>query len=257
MTDTKKTVTTVQSVDRALEILIILQEYPNGLGVTELSHRLDVSKSTAHRLLMSLYTKGFVKQDKQNEKYLLGLKLIELGETVSQSLDVRKVASPFLHKLSEETGETVHLVIMEENEIVYIDKIESSATIRMYSKIGKRAPIHCTGVGKAMLAFKSQQEIDNFIKHQTFPAYTEKTITSPQEFKKHLNQIHIQGFAIDDEEHELGIKCAAAPIVNSRGEVIAGVSVSSPIMRMTEERLVDFTNKIVKTAAEISRALGA
>lgn len=255
MADNK--VTTVQSVDRALNILHILQDHPKGLGVTELSHRLDVSKSTIHRLLMSLLQKGFVKQDRENERYLLGLKLIELGEVVSENLDIRKLAAPLLNQLAEKTGETVHLVVMDNLEIVYIDKTESYATIRMFSRVGKRAPMHCTGVGKAVLAFLPEESINQVLTQKPMTKFTKNTITSKEEMFNHLKEIRNRGYSIDDEEHEEGIKCAAAPIFNYKGEVVAGISVAGPIMRVSEEKLTRIAGEILDTSRAVSKLLGA
>lgn len=252
-----KSVSSVQSVERALNIIEILQDLPNGLGVTELSHRLEVSKSTAHRLLMSLYNKGFVQQDLQTEKYYLGLKFIELGQVVTDNLDIRKVASPYLRQLTEKTGETAHLAIMDKNEIVYIDKLESSATIRMFSNIGKRAPIHCTGIGKAIFAFLQDQQIEQIIKDTGLRKYTEKTRTTREEMLIEIQEIRLRGYSIDDEEHEMGIKCSAAPIFNHKNEVVAGISVAGPIMRVTEEKLEMMAQEVLKVSTEISRLLGA
>lgn len=247
---------TVQSVDRALLIVEKLQAAPRGLGVTELATELKVSKSTVHRLLMSLLRKGFVQQDYENQKYLLGLKFIELGQSVTDNIDIRKISSLPLQKLAEKTGETAHLVIRDRCEIVYIDKIESSATIRMFSNIGKRAPMHCTGVGKAILAFLPHQDILEIVQEKGLEGFTHKTITELEPLLDHLSDIRSKGYSIDDEEHELGIKCAAAPIVNSRGEVIAGISVAGPIMRVSEEKLIDMATEVLKTSKEISLAMG-
>ncbi|MEV9641461.1 IclR family transcriptional regulator [Mammaliicoccus sciuri] len=247
-----KEVGSVQSVDRALLILEKLKYTPKGLGVTELSSELRVSKSTAHRLLMSLYKQGFVRQDPETQKYMLGFKLVEFGQTVSDNIDIRHIASSYLRQLAENTGETAHLVIKEQAEIVYIDKIESSATIRMFSNIGKRAPMHCTGVGKAILAFLPQQEILRIVEEEVLERFTPNTIVDKENLLIHLDLIRKKGYSIDDEEHELGIKCAAAPILNYKGEVIAGISVAGPIMRVSEEKLDDMATEVLKTAKAIS-----
>src|SRR5690625_4689828 len=165
-------VITVQSVDRALRILEILKDERDGLGVTELSTHLEVSKSTVHRLLMSLLKKNFVKKDKNSGKYILGLKLIELGQIVSENIDIRKLAYPYLVQLVEILDETVHLASRDNNKIVYIDKIESSSSIQMYSKIGKRVPLHCTGIGKAILAFLPEEEVLHALEQIQLTRYT-------------------------------------------------------------------------------------
>lgn len=251
-----KEVNTVKSVDRALEVLNILQSEPQGIGVTRLSEKLGVSKSTAHRLLMSLLNKNFVHQDAENQRYYLGLRLMELGQTVTDQLDIRQLASPFLHRLVGETGETAHLVIRDKSEIVYIDKIENSTTIRMFSNIGKRAPMHCTGVGKAILAFLPEERIHWVIDQRGLPRFTDTTITDREELLAHLKEIRSRGYSIDDEEHEEGIKCAAAPILNSRGEVVAGISVAGPIMRVNDNNIDQIAQHVLQAAQDISRSLG-
>lgn len=253
----KKEAITVQSVDRALTIVNILKDHPKGLGVTEISHRLDVSKSTVHRLLSSLLIQGFVKQDVENERYQLGLKLIELGEVVSSHLNIRKTAAPYLNQLAEATGETVHLVMMDQLEIVYIDKTESEATIRMFSRIGKRAPMHCTGVGKAILAFLPEEKIDEVLTERPMTKFTENTITDPVEMKQHLKEIRQRGVAFDLEEHEEGIQCAAAPLFNYHGEVVGGISVAGPMMRVDEEKLKQLSVEVHRVSREISEMLGS
>ncbi|WP_130805828.1 IclR family transcriptional regulator [Senegalia massiliensis] len=247
---------TVQSVDRALKIIEILKDRPKGIGVTELSNILEVSKSTAHRLLMSLYNADFVRQDRENEKYLLGLRFIELGEIVSNELDIKEIVYPYLHKLGNVTGETAHLAIKNKNEIIYIDKIESPKTIRMFSTIGKRAPLYCTGVGKAIFAFLPESEIINIIDSIDFVKYTENTIVTKKEMLKELENIRNSRYAIDDEEHELGIKCAAAPILNYNNEVVAGISVASPIMRLNDEKFNNIIKEVLNASKSISNALG-
>lgn len=252
-----KKIVTVQSVDRALEILNLLQYEIQGMGTTRLSERLGVSKSTAHRLLSSLLNKGFVKQSPDNQRYYLGLQLIGLGEAVIDQLDIREIAAPYMEHLVNKIGETVHLVIREGSEIVYIDKKESTETIRMYSNIGKRAPMHCTGVGKAILAYLPLEEIREIVKRKGLTKYTKNTITNYDDLLDHLSGIRSKGVSIDDEEHEKEIKCVASPILNYKNEVIAGISVSGPLMRMDDRNIELITEEVVQVSKEISKALGS
>lgn len=248
---------TVQSVDRALEIIDILQDEPQGLGVTSLSKKMGVSKSTIYRLLSSLLNKEYVRKNRETQKYHLGLRLMQLGQTVTNQIDIRQIASPVMERLVQDTGETVHLVVQNGNEIVYIDKIESQATIRMFSNIGKRAPMHCTGVGKAILSGLSDEKVENIIKENGLKKFTNNTITDPQVLKEHLNEIQMAGYSIDDEEHEMGIKCAASPIFNFKGEVVAGISVAGPIMRVDEHKIELMAKEVLKASKEVSESLGA
>ncbi|MFM1651728.1 IclR family transcriptional regulator [Brevibacillus sp. B_LB10_24] len=253
---TPRDTSSVQSVDRALYVLELLKENVDGLGITELAHRMGLAKSTVHRLLTSLKNQGYVRQDPQSECYLLGLKLIELGSVVSQSLEIRKIANPIMNQLVLETGETSHLVLLQEGEVVYIEKIESPYTIRMYSLIGKRAPVHCTGVGKAIIAHIPEEEVRKIVEQKGLPRFTANTITSFDELIANLQEIRERGYSLDEEEHEPGIYCVAAPILNHSGQPVAGLSVSGPTMRMDEEKIRLCMDRVVFYAREISKHLG-
>ena len=246
----------VQSVDRALYVMELLKENVDGLGITELANRMGLAKSTIHRLLTSLKNQGYVRQDPLSERYLLGLKLIELGSVVTQSLEIRNIAKPLMNQLVQETGETTHLVVLEEGEVVYIEKIESPFTIRMYSLIGKRAPVHCTGVGKAMIAHIPEDEVRKIVERKGLRKYTENTITKLDDLLAHLRDIREKGYSLDKEEHEPGICCVAAPILDHNGKPVAGLSVAGPTMRMNEEKVAFCTDRVVFYAREISKHLG-
>lgn len=246
----------IQSVKRALSILGILSRHPDGLGVTEIANKLDVAKSTAFRLLFTLLEEGYVQKDPQTEQYRLGLKLLHLGNEVAKSLDLRRVAHPHLKKLVELTGETTHLAIYDKGEIVYIDKIESNATIRMYSQIGLRAPAHCTGLGKAILSCLPEEEIDRLIATKGLNKFTENTLVTKESLMKALREAREAGYTFDDEEHELGVRCAAAPIFNHEGKVVAGVSIAGPTTRLSRETVRRFAPLVKAVALDISGELG-
>lgn len=247
---------TIKSVDRSLEVLDILIDYPEGIGVTELSEILDVAKSTAFRILNSLMNRGYVEQNIETTKYYLGLKLLELGEIVSSRLDIKQIAYPYLYKIREATGETAHLAILDGTEIIYIDKIESYQTLRMFSNIGRRAPIYCTGIGKVIFANLCEDHIDRLLKEISINKFTDKTITDKELLKQELVNIKKRGYSLDDEEHEEGIKCSAAPIFNYKGEVIAGISVASPLFRLDDNKFNDMINIVLYAGTEISKELG-
>lgn len=249
--------TIIQSVDRALTILNLLADSEKGLGVTEISNKLEVSKSTSFRLLSTLMQANYVKQDDESQKYFLGTKLLHLGQIVNNQLDIRKIARPYMEKLANEVQETVHLVIQENMEIVYIDKIESNQTIRMYSEIGKRAPMYCTGVGKAILANVPSVEQEHILKNIQFEKLTDKTITNEDDLKIDFEKIKQQGFSIDDEEHERGIKCAAAPIFDANNKVVAGISFSGPTIRVNDDNIEKLGKVVAQIAHEISQELGS
>lgn len=255
MSRRKKPEQLVKSLDRALDILEKIVQSEEELGVTELSNSLGLHKSTTYRLLATLAYRGYVSQDPKNNKYTPGIKLFEMGNMALNRLELRKEVRPFLTQLMHETGETVHLGILEDNEVIYIDKVESSQTIRMYSKIGKRAPVHCTGLGKVLLAYSPEDKVREIINEGLTP-FTRQTITDEEAFREHLKEIKIQGYALDNGEHEDGIRCVAGPIFDHTGEVIASFSISGPTMRVTEEKVGEYIQLIKSYSSKMSRALG-
>lgn len=253
----EKSDNTVQSIDRALEILEVLTNEKNGCGVTDIANKTALHKSTVHRLLGTLMKHGYVEKEPKSDNYRLGMKILFLASAILDRMDIRRIAKPYLEKISHETKEVVHLAVLDEGETVYIDKVESTnSSIRMYSQIGKRGPAHCTGVGKVLLSGLNEEEVETIINNKGMKAYTQYTITDLHELKKHLEEVSYQGYAIDEREHEEGIRCVAAPIYDRDRRIIAAISVSGPIFSVTVERLVDLIDIVIKTAKEISYQLG-
>lgn len=247
---------TVQSVDRALTILEELSDYEDGLGITEISRNINLHKTTVFRLMGTLIEKGYVEQDAETNKYKITLKLFELGSKKLEKMDILTIARPHLKRLVRETSEVVHLVILDGTDIVYIDKVESESTIRMHSRIGKRAPAYCTAVGKAMLAHHSDNDVERIWKNSRILKYTENTITNFDEFKEELRIIKERGYSIDNEENELGVRCVGAPIFNHKREVNFAISVSGPIMRITDDKVEEIAQKVMECSSNISKELG-
>ncbi|MBO8137325.1 MAG: IclR family transcriptional regulator [Desulfotomaculum sp.] len=246
----------VQSLDRALSILEELSRHDSGLGVTDISSVLGLHKSTVYRLLHTLMIRGYVEKIVSTEKYRLGLKIIELGQKRLESTEIRSEARHYLVKLMEETNETVHLCVLDNREVVYIDKVESSNTVRMYSRIGRRAPLYCTGVGKAILAFWPEEEIKKYVKEKGLSRKTDNTITELNQLLKHLEEVRQKGYAVDNEEHDPGIRCVAAPVQDYTGNVVASISVSGPTTRIAEDQVKLLAAKVKKCALNISKQLG-
>lgn len=247
---------TVQSVDRALTIIELLGNSSEPLGVTEIGSRLDLHKSTAFGLLCSLENKGFVRQITETGKYILGLRFVEFGEKITSGLDLRVQARPFLKKLVNEFQETVHLVVKDNLDCVYIDKVLGPRSIVVYSQIGKRAPVYSTSVGKCLLAYFTEKEQEKALANSTFECFTPNTITDIGVIKEHLVKIREQGFSIDDEEIEIGLRCVAAPVFNHKGNVVAAVSIAGPGIRITDERMPEFITAVKECAFGISETLG-
>lgn len=217
---------------------------------------MSLNKSTVHGLLVTMEQMGYVQQSTDSGKYSLGLKLFQLGMAVYNSMDLRTIALPHLHTLAEKYKETAHLAVLSEGEVVYIEKVDSPRSIRIVSRIGGRNPAHCTGVGKVLLAALPEAVLDRFLAKSNLRRYTDNTITTPLELKKHLQQIRDKGVAFDLEEFERGLRCVAAPIRDHRGTVIAAISVSGPADRLATDRLDKIADDVVETANTISRALG-
>jgi IclR family KDG regulon transcriptional repressor len=246
----------IQSVERAADVLELFLTSSSDLSVKEISEELSLSKSTAHGIIKTLEHRGYLEQNPIDLKYKLGLKLFELGIAVENQLDVGRISRPIIENLVAKLKETVHLVVLQRDEVIYIEKVEGPQTLRISSQVGKRAPIHCTGVGKAILAFQSEAEIDRILSMSPLEPYTEFTLTDKEEIKKQLKTIHQQGFSVDDEEIELGLRCVAAPIFNHQAKAIASVSCAAPTMRLEDEQLSKVIEGIKQAASEISRCMG-
>jgi IclR family KDG regulon transcriptional repressor len=250
----------VQAIERASLILDVLGQNPQGISIRELSAEVKLPKGTTHRLLSSLTYFGYAQQDARTRDYSLGFKLVELGNRLLNNLDFRTEAKSFLIDLAERTKETVHLVVLDKNEVLYVDKVESNENpsgLRMASRVGSRTPAHSCAVGKVLLAHFSNKELKEFIELHGLPTMTDKTITEPIKLKEHLKLVKTQGFALDDEENEKGIRCVAAPIHNEIGSVIAAISISGPAIRITKKRIQEtLKDEAMKSALKISRRLG-
>ncbi|EGO64348.1 IclR family transcriptional regulator [Acetonema longum] len=245
----------IQSVQRALSILEEFSIKEKELGVTEIAKRVGLNKSTCFGLLNTLQALGYIEQNSDNGKYRLGLKLFLLGQVYEAGLEIRDIAGPFLQHLADLFQETVHLVVREGMNAVYVDKVEGPQGIRMYSQIGRRVPLHATGVGKAMLAFFSETDFDS-VAAKGLPQFTANTITDETKLRSQMALIRQRGYSIDDEEIEIGLRCVAAPIFNHRGEAIAAFSVAGPSMRMTYEKMNELTQLVRETSLKVSTRLG-
>jgi IclR family KDG regulon transcriptional repressor len=245
----------VKSVDRALTILSILQQAEEPMGVTEIGAQMGLHKSSVYRILATLARRGYVHQDPLTERYTLGLKLVDLGTTVLNRLELRGIGLPYLKWLMESSREVAHLVVLRDGKAVYIEKVEYPSPVKMASRIGASVPLHCTAVGKAMLAFLPEGSVEVII-NQGLERRTPSTITDPVKLREELEHIRNCGYACDLEENELGIRCVAAPIFNISGEVIAACSISGLAMTMTESKIKECAELVCEAGRKISAALG-
>ncbi len=248
----------IQSVARAIAIMeVLLRE--SELGVSELSEELDLGKSTTYRLLQTMRIHGLIDQASSG-KYRLGVRLSIFGDTAISRLDLRKEAAPFLNTLAKLSGENVSLAIIDEFNILYIDRIDSNEPLRMGVRIGERLPAFCTSMGKVILAELPKDELDTLFENpkflKTLVRYTETTVTEIGALRIQLQTVKEQGFAIDEEEYNRGVRCIGAPIFNHLGKVVAAVSATGPSIRMTYNKIHELIPHVKETALNISQQLG-
>ena len=246
----------IKVLEKTFSILEILLQHGSSMHMTEISEKLGLYPSTIHRILDTLKHWGYVEQDPHTQKYRLGLKLLELGMAKLQQMDLVKEATPYLKELVNQCNETVHLGVLEKEEVLYLAKEESSQTIRMISYVGKRAPLHCTALGKVLLAHLSPEERKKTLEGKVLSRLTENTIIDKEELEKELSKVREQGFALDREENEKDVRCVAAPIRNYQGEVIAALSISSPIFRIDRNAQNNLKEALIETSEKISKRLG-
>lgn len=247
----------IQAVDHALDLLEQFHDDVDELGVTELSKRLKLHKNNVFRLLATLESRAYIEQNKVTENYRLGLKTLELGQTFIKQMGLLRQSRPVLESLVKECNETTYVAILKEFHIVYLDAVETDLTVRVVPRVGSRLPAYCTAAGKIQLAYMTDEELDNYIPGKELKRYTPNTITDKGELKKHLATVAEQGYAVDNEELDAGVRCVSAPIRDYTRRIIGAVSISGPSMRFPDERIDKELIPMVKKAAEeISTKLG-
>jgi DNA-binding IclR family transcriptional regulator len=245
----------IQVLERAFQILDVLAEEGSGATLLEIAAAVDLHKSTAHRLLMVLESARFIERNGTG-KYRIGSRVMELGLSAASRLDVYEVAPPYLRALGESTCETAHLAVLRDCDTVSLIDVEGRNNLRMRSAVGARRPAHCTAHGKAILAFPPPERLDDFLRSAQFSLHTRRTITSAARFRTEMRAIRERGYAIDNEELEVGLRCLGAPVRDSSGAVIAGVSISGPVFRVSQQRTPSLARAVVDAANAISERLG-
>jgi IclR family transcriptional regulator, KDG regulon repressor len=250
-----KSRTRLSSVANSLRLIKAFSEDHYEIGISDLAKRLGLAKSTVHRLASTLLEQGMLEQNAGDGKYRLGLALFELGTLVRRKMDFTVEARPFLRTLMEKTGETVHLAILDHDSVLYIITHESKQALRMGSKVGTRVPVHSTAVGKTLLAFQPEQEIARIV-GLGLPASAPNTIVDAEALQRELAQVRARGYAVDDEESEVGLRAVAAPIRSYSGSVIAAISIAGPVHRMTRKTLLGWLRELIDVADAVSQRLG-
>src|SRR5580658_6377897 len=245
----------VQALDRAFAVLDLLGESETPLGLAQVAASLQLHKSTAHRFLMVLERHRMVERT-VNGKFRLGLRLFDFGNRAIEQYDLRDRAQLHLRKLVAETEETAHLCILEAARVIYIDKIEPTRAVRMITRIGASNPVHCTSVGKAILAFLPEEKIADVIRRTRFERFTHRTIGSPEALRTEIEKTKRRGYAVDDEELEEGLRCIAVPVFDAQRFPVAAISVSGPSFRVTAQKLPSIANHLLQCVRGISADMG-
>jgi DNA-binding IclR family transcriptional regulator len=246
----------LSSVRNAARLLKVFLSREESLGVSELARRLQLAKSTVHRLLTTLATEGLIEQDSRTGGYRLGIVVFELGEAVRVHLDLHAAAGPVLASLREQTGESSQVGVLDGTEVVYVDRLESSQSLRLFTETGRRVPVHCTSSGKVLLAHLPDVERAGLLDRLTLTALTPYTLTDPLTLLADCAKARRRGWAEAVNERELGIASVAAPVRDANGTVVAAVSIGAPVVRLAAARRRRLGGLIAEAGEAISRRLG-
>jgi len=245
------------AVERALSMLELIEQRPSGLSNSELSRRLKIPKSSASYILRVLERRGYLMRDAESGKYRLGLRVLSLSQAVQLGKDIRSVALPVMRQLTQSTELTCHLAILDRGEAVYVEKVEAPGFIKMDTWVGRRMRVNTTSVGKAQVAYLTKDELEDILREHGLEAATPLSITSRERFYKELARVRAQGYAVDDEENNPGVRCIAAPVFGSRGQIAGAVGVSAATSQITKARLPKVAVVVKAAARRISEQLGS
>jgi DNA-binding IclR family transcriptional regulator len=249
----------IQSAERIFQILEYIAEHGQ-VGVVEIGSALGIHKSTVHRMLSSLISMGYVRQEEKTGRYELSFKLLRLSNKFLANIDMYSILHPYLERLAKECKETVHMVQRSGNDVIYIDKVEPvglrDSSIRMASHIGLLRPMYCSAVGKAILAELPLEEVHSIWAQSNPEKKTQYTITSLAQMEEELTRIRTCGYALDNEENEIGVRCIAAAVADYQNKVKYAFSVSAPVSRMSDEKVLELSEYILQLKKDLSKRLG-
>ncbi len=246
-----------QSVEKTMKLVDIMADAGSAMRLQDIAEKSGIPTSTVLRMLNTLLAMGYVNQDPETLKYSLSLKFAYIGARAKAQSSILQLAHPYLRRLAEQTGECTCFAAEQSHEVVYLDVIAEAANniLTVTQRIGKRAPLYCTGIGKLFLAEYTPEELDTYCQKVQFVQFTEKTLTTPEALRAELTQIRAQGFAADNEECDIGTRCIAAPVRDYTGRIIAGISVTAPTLRLNRERMEQILPIILSTVGELSQKL--
>ena len=238
--------TEIQTLARGLQIMNQLEDASEGLSVTFIARELQLEKSSVSRFLRTLHNYGYVEQDERTRRYRLGARLVALGQRRLRQFTLREQARPFLRRLVDETGECAHLAVLTHGQAFYVDQVDTSASLRVSTDIGTMAPLHCTALGKVLLAFDDIQPVKELL------VYTPHTIAEHTELNQQLERTRALGYALDDEEYTIGVRCLASPVWGDGGVLVGAMGISGPAARLTPRRLPRMAEIVIDCARACS-----
>jgi DNA-binding IclR family transcriptional regulator len=246
----------VPALTKALWILEMLAESRVGLSLPEIVQKTGLPKSSVHCILVTLQRQGYLFRNENTSRYMFGLKLFSLVNMAVSGLKLRQQAAPSLYRLMQRTGMTAHMAILEHKEAILIEKIDPSGAARKATWLGKRMEVHCTGIGKAIIAYLPEERLNELLEERPLPWHNENTIATAKRLKEDLAATAKRGYSIDDEEDEIGQRCIGAPVFDETGQVIGAISIAGTSAQITAENALDLAQQVKSAAASISRTLG-
>ena len=247
--------TRIQSLDRALDVLACVAS-GNGMTLTEIADELGHSPATVYRILTTFAAHGSLETDAASQEWFVGPTSFRIGSAFLRRTGLVERARPIMRALMDETGETANLGIEKSGQVLFLSQVETSENIRAFFPPGAQSPMYASGIGKALLAYAGENRIETYLKTENLEAFTDNTICNLADLRDELARIRTQGYAFDDEEKSKGMRCVAAPVLNNYGEVVAGISVSGPTVRLTRDRIETICGLVMKQAELLSRGLG-
>jgi DNA-binding IclR family transcriptional regulator len=245
----------VRSVERALDILLCFNSEKPSLSLTQIAEQVGMHKSTIHRLLATLEAKRFVMRDKVTGLYQLGFRFIELASIMLHDLDINRWAQPYLHQLTDLSGETVDLAVIDGDHVVYLQVVESPQRVKIAAAVGEQLPMYCTATGKAFLAYLPESQVEEILANG-IARYTENTLTTPEDLFRDLRQVRRRGFAISEQEYERDINAVAAPVLDINGCPLAVIAIVGPSFRLSHDRMIKLGQSLLATTSAIAREVG-
>jgi DNA-binding IclR family transcriptional regulator len=246
----------IRSVTKAIRLLEALAGDTVPIGVSDLARRLDMDKASVSRMLRTLEQAAFVAQDAQSQRFTLGVALIALGQKALKRIDLRDSARPSLEALAKATGECAHIAMLVSDRSFYLDQVAPDRGIGVDASVGSLAPLHCTALGKSLLAFQDETTLDRISSELKFEVFTRRTIVDPASFATHLAEVRRRGIAYDDEEFSVGVRCIAAPVIGHDGRVCGAIGISGPSPRVTDDRIAEWEGLVRSEADAVSARMG-